>query len=113
MGRRRGRRGRDCSARGGRMRGARWLAASVALVAVLALAACGARGAGQGAGGFRVGLVTDVGKIDDRSFNQSVWEGVQQAQREASGIMETKYVEATDPKRSEERRVGNEGRCRW
>lgn len=25
-----------------------------------------------------VGLVTDVGKIDDKSFNQSAWEGVQQ-----------------------------------
>ena len=81
------------------MRGARWLAASLAAVAVLALAACGGtRGAPQGQGSFRVGLVTDVGKIDDRSFNQSVWEGVQQAQREAPGITETKYVETIDPK---------------
>lgn len=29
-----------------------------------------------------VGLVTDVGEIDDRSFNQSVWEGVKLAEAE-------------------------------
>jgi basic membrane protein A len=66
---------------------------------VLVLAGCsGARGAAQGTAGFRTGLVTDVGKIDDRSFNQSVWEGVQQAQREVPGVTETKYIETTDPK---------------
>ncbi|HID34621.1 MAG TPA: BMP family ABC transporter substrate-binding protein, partial [Anaerolineae bacterium] len=26
--------------------------------------------------GFKIGLVTDVGRINDRSFNQSAWEGV-------------------------------------
>jgi basic membrane protein A and related proteins len=81
------------------MRGWGRLAVALALIGTLALAACGgARGAAQGPAGFRVGLVTDVGKIDDRSFNQSVWEGVQQAQREAAGITETKYVETIDPK---------------
>ena len=25
---------------------------------------------------FRVGLVTDVGGIDDKSFNQGTWEGI-------------------------------------
>ena len=29
-----------------------------------------------------VGLVTDVGEIDDKSFNQSAWAGVQQAEAE-------------------------------
>jgi basic membrane protein A len=72
---------------------------ALALSSVLLLVGCGAlRGTTQGAPGFRVGLVTDVGKVDDRSFNQSVWEGVQQAQREVPGITETKYVETTDPK---------------
>ncbi|HLH25867.1 MAG TPA: BMP family ABC transporter substrate-binding protein [Chloroflexota bacterium] len=76
-----------------------WCALALALVGVLALAACGGtHGAAQGTPGFRVGLVTDVGKIDDRSFNQSVWEGVQQAQGEVPGITEAKYVETTDPK---------------
>ena len=31
---------------------------------------------------LKVGLVTDVGKVDDKSFNQSAWEGVQQAVKE-------------------------------
>src|SRR5512147_2248937 len=31
---------------------------------------------------FKVGLVTDVGKVDDKSFNQSAWEGVQMAVKE-------------------------------
>jgi len=41
-------------------------------------------------------VVTDVGKVDDKSFNQSTWEGVQRAQKElgANG----KYIETTDPK---------------
>ncbi|MFZ1554027.1 MAG: BMP family ABC transporter substrate-binding protein, partial [Anaerolineae bacterium] len=30
------------------------------------------------AGGFKIGLVTDVGRVNDRSFNQSAWEGAQQ-----------------------------------
>jgi basic membrane protein A len=46
---------------------------------------------------FRVGLVTDVGKIDDKSFNQSTWEGVQKAQKDIPGV-EIKYIETTDPK---------------
>ena len=47
---------------------------------------------------FRVGLVTDVGKIDDKSFNQSTWEGVQKASKEIPGVTEIKYIETTDPK---------------
>ena len=34
---------------------------------------------------IQVGLVTDVGRINDRSFNQSAWEGVLTAQ-EAVGL---------------------------
>ena len=30
---------------------------------------------GQGASDLRIGLVTDVGTIDDRNFNQYSWEG--------------------------------------
>ncbi|MBW7959252.1 MAG: BMP family ABC transporter substrate-binding protein [Candidatus Promineofilum sp.] len=44
-----------------------------------------------------IGLVTDVGKIDDKSFNQSSWEGTQQAAKEV-GALEVKYVETTDAK---------------
>lgn len=43
-----------------------------------------------------VGLVTDVGEVDDKSFNQSAWEGVQQAADELGA--QTKYVETKDAK---------------
>lgn len=41
-----------------------------------------------------VGLVTDVGQIDDRSFNQSAWEGVLLAAEEYTIF--TNYVETVD-----------------
>lgn len=43
-----------------------------------------------------VGLVTDVGEIDDKSFNQSAWEGVQLAETELGAIV--KFVETKDAK---------------
>ena len=43
-----------------------------------------------------VGLVTDVGEVDDKSFNQSAWEGVQQARDELGAIVN--YVETKDAK---------------
>ncbi|WP_434043578.1 MULTISPECIES: BMP family lipoprotein [Sorangium] len=45
---------------------------------------------------FCVGLVTDMGKIDDKSFNQSAWEALQRAQKELGAT--TQYIETTDPK---------------
>lgn len=45
---------------------------------------------------FCVGVVTDVGKVDDKSFNQSTWEGVQRAQKELNAT--TRYIETTDAK---------------
>ena len=44
---------------------------------------------------MRVGLVTDVGKVDDKSFNQSAWEGVQCAQRNLGA--EVRFIETTNP----------------
>ena len=84
---------------------------ALALVPVLALAlaGCGGSSGGGNAGGggatdadcakaevLCVGLVTDTGKIDDKSFNQSAWEGVQAAVKELGGV--SKYVETTDTK---------------
>ncbi len=43
-----------------------------------------------------VGLVTDVGKIDDKSFNQSAWEGVKLAEEELGATVQ--YIETTDSK---------------
>ncbi len=46
---------------------------------------------------FCVGMVTDVGKVDDKSFNQSAWEGVQQAKKD--GVADwVQYIETTDAK---------------
>jgi basic membrane protein A len=42
-----------------------------------------------------IGLVTDVGRVDDKSFNQSAWEGAQQAAEEL-GAAEVNYVETTN-----------------
>ncbi len=65
------------------------------MVVMALLSACGA-----GGGDFKVGLVTDVGRINDRSFNQSAWEGVLQA-AEDLGLKEGedfKYIETKDSK---------------
>src|SRR5919106_318825 len=58
-------------------------------LAVLALSACGgddeqaATGATEpGELALRVGLVTDVGQLNDRGFNQLAFEGLQRAERE-------------------------------
>jgi basic membrane protein A and related proteins len=45
---------------------------------------------------FCVGLVTDVGEIDDKSFNQSAWEGVQRAEAELDAQVE--FIETQDAK---------------
>lgn len=45
---------------------------------------------------FCVGLITDVGEIDDKSFNQSAWEGVQRAEDELDATID--YIETQDAK---------------
>ena len=44
---------------------------------------------------FCIGLVTDTGSVDDKSFNQAAWEGVKAM--EGDGV-QTKYVETKDAK---------------
>ncbi len=46
-------------------------------------------------GGMKVALVTDVGTIDDESFNQATWEGVKQY-CEANGVEYTYYQPSAD-----------------
>jgi basic membrane protein A len=48
----------------------------------------------QAAEGLKIGLVTDVGQVDDRSFNQSAWEGTQEAAKELGGTAD--YIETKD-----------------
>jgi len=45
---------------------------------------------------FCVGLVTDVGKVDDKSFNQSAYDGLKQAEKDLGA--QIKYIETTDSK---------------
>jgi basic membrane protein A and related proteins len=45
---------------------------------------------------FCIGLVTDVGQIDDKSFNQSAWEGVLAAERELGAQVD--FLETRDAK---------------
>ncbi|NCV22634.1 MAG: BMP family ABC transporter substrate-binding protein [Chloroflexi bacterium] len=44
---------------------------------------------------LKVGLVTDVGKVDDKSFNESAWNGAKAGAAAIKG--ESKYVETRDP----------------
>jgi basic membrane protein A len=43
-----------------------------------------------------IGVVTDVGEIDDKSFNQSAWEGVKTAAEQFDA--QVKYIETRDAK---------------
>jgi len=81
------------------------------LVVVLFMAACTApaspaaapaesdAGEAESMSTLKVGLVTDVGRVNDRSFNQSAWDGVQAAAA-ALGVAEGdfKYIETQDAK---------------
>ena len=42
----------------------------------------------------KIGMVTDIGGIDDESFNQSAWEGLQSLEKD-TGVVTT-YVESSD-----------------
>ena len=70
------------------------------IVAVVALSACagGATGGGAASGGItKICLVTDVGRVNDGTFNQFAYEGFEKAAKEFN--LESKYIEtqaATD-----------------
>ena len=72
------------------MRSKRTFLFTVLMLAGLVLSACG----GAGGGGFLACQVTDVGGIDDQSFNATAWKGVQDAQ-EQLGI-EGKFLESQE-----------------
>ena len=69
---------------------------TIALAASLGLVACGT---GEGDKGtttngeakIKVGMMTDSGTIDDKSFNQGTWEGIQRYQEE-NGTIEAQYI---------------------
>ena len=77
-----------------------YLIMAFVLLASMVLAACQQDGGGEADCSsddvLCVGLVTDVGEIDDKSFNQSAWEGVKQAEAELGATVD--YVETKDAK---------------
>ena len=81
------------------MKGLRSLAAIAALI--VASVACG--GSGTSGGGsncsktWKVGLVTDVGKLSDKSFNATSWQGVLDAQSDKSLCVSGKAIESDQP----------------
>lgn len=86
------------------MRSVRTLAATVAVF--LAAVACGGSSGGTSGGSsggsscsktFKVGLVTDVGKLSDKSFNATSWQGVQDAASDKSLCVTSKYIESNQP----------------
>ena len=67
------------------------LALVLALCMVFALCACG-KGSGK-SDKIKVGMVTDVGGVNDKSFNQTSWEGLQ-ALAEEDPSFEVNYLES-------------------
>jgi basic membrane protein A len=67
------------------------LLVAIILMASMALTACQTAGSGA----LKVGLVTDTGGVNDKSFNQSAWEGVQKAATEFG--WDAQYIESKQP----------------
>lgn len=51
------------------------LALLTAMVLVIGFTACGSKDAGK-SDTYEIAMITDVGTIDDKSFNQGTWEGI-------------------------------------
>jgi basic membrane protein A len=73
----------------------RWVLTGLVILVIASVALVGCS-SDEETEGMKIGLVTDVGRINDRSFNQSAWEGVEQAAEELGA--ETKYIETKDSK---------------
>ena len=79
------------------------ITAAVAASALVALTACGAAtngsspgsGSGTTAGKFLGCMVTDTGGIDDKSFNASSWQGMQEAAAADPSKITVKYLSST------------------
>ena len=71
------------------------IAIVMAAIMVLSLAACGGSSApaSQGSKTLKIGMVTDVGGVNDQSFNQGAWEGLRALAKEDS-TFEVSYLES-------------------
>ena len=83
-----------------RVRGLTGVMTAAALVATAALVAgCGSTPTTSGTCSktYHVGLVTDVGKLSDKSFNANAWQGVQDAVNDKSLCVEARVIESNQP----------------
>ena len=76
--------------------------AVLAAAGVIALACGGGGGGTSGSGAscsktWKVGLVTDVGKLSDKSFNATSWKGVQDAQADKGLCVQGRAIESNQP----------------
>ena len=72
---------------------------AILALSMLALTACAQQAAEADCSSEEllcVGVVTDVGEIDDKSFNQSAWEGVKRAESELGAQVD--FIETKDAK---------------
>ena len=76
----------------------KWLALLLVMVLIFAVVGCATDdavvddgGDGEETPGMKVGMVTDAGTIDDKSFNQGTWEGVLLAAEDFG--LETRYLQ--------------------
>lgn len=68
---------------------------TTAMIAETATMAVATTAAGPGGKKLKIGMVTDIAKLGDKSFNDSAWTGVQQGAQAVGG--ETRVIETTDP----------------
>ena len=61
---------------------------------VISMVGCGTKDQGKKTTGYELALVTDIGTIDDKSFNQGSWEGVKQYAEENN--ITYKYYQPTE-----------------
>jgi basic membrane protein A len=69
--------------------------ATIAAASVLTFACGSSPAATPACTTFNVGLVTDVGKLSDKSFNANAWQGVQDAVADSSLCVKAKVIEST------------------
>ena len=80
------------------------IAVSVLLIATSAFAAGKKKDSKKS--NLRVGMVTDSGTIDDKSFNQGTWEGILRAQKDMG--IKTKYLKPAGTTEAEKhKKIGN------
>lgn len=71
----------------------KWVLTFITLTLLATLVACGPKPTPEKK--FRVGMVTDVGGIDDKSFNATSWQGMELAKQELG--VEVAYLESQQP----------------